>query len=97
MYLIVIGWIYVTLMMAVVEASGRSGTVLGGIATFILYGLTPMALLVYLMGSPARRRAIRAREAAPGQAQAASGEPDAGRQAPAAAQGESVAPVREEP
>ena len=97
MYLIVIGWIYVTLMMAVAEATSSTGTILGGIVTFVFYGLGPVALLVYLMGSPARRRAIKAREAAAGQAQAASGEPDAGGQAPAAAEGEGVAPVREEP
>ena len=96
MYLIVIGWIYVTLMMAVAEASSSTGTIVGGIATFVFYGLGPAALLVYLMGSPARRRAIRAREAAAQQAQAASGEPDAGRQAPAATQG-GIAPVRKEP
>ena len=97
MYLIVIGWIYVTLMMAVVEASSSTGTVLGGIVTFVFYGLAPMALLVYLMGSPARRRAIKAREAAAGLAQASSGEPDAGREPSAAAEGERVAPVRKEP
>ena len=39
MYLIVIGWIYdVTLLMGVMEASSRTGTVWGGIATFVLYG-----------------------------------------------------------
>ena len=97
MYLIVIGWIYVTLMMAVAEAASSTGTILGGIVTFVFYGLAPMALLVYLMGSPARRRAIKAREAAAGQTQTTSGEPDAGRQPPAAAQGEGVAPVRKEP
>ncbi|OOG52003.1 hypothetical protein [Polaromonas sp. C04] len=97
MYLIVIGWIYVTLMMAVAEAASSTGTLLGGIATFVFYGLAPMALLVYLMGSPARRRAIKAREAAAGQAEAASSEPDAGGQPPAAAEGEGVAPVRKEP
>lgn len=98
MYLIVIGWIYVTLMMAVAEAASSTGTVLGGIVTFVFYGLGPVALLVYLMGSPARHRAIKAREAAAaGQTQAASGKPDAGSKAPAAAEGEGVAPVRKEP
>ena len=64
MYLIVIAWLYVALMMAVVEATHTSGTVLGAIVTFLLYGAAPVALVVYLMGSPARRRAIKAREAA---------------------------------
>jgi hypothetical protein len=97
MYLIVIGWMYVTLMMAVVQASSSVGTIVGAIATFVFYGLAPMALLVYLMGSPARRRAIKAREAAARPAQATSGEPDAGSEPPTAAEGERVAPVRKEP
>ena len=97
MYLIVIGWIYVTLLIGVMEASSRTGIVWGGIATFVLYGLAPMAWLVYLTGSPARRRTIKASEVAGRQAQATSDEPDTGRKAPAAAQGERVASVRKEP
>ena len=64
MYLVPIAWLYVTLMMAVAEASNSNGTVLGAVITFVLYGLLPVALVVYLMRSPARRRAIRQREAA---------------------------------
>ncbi|MEO7128589.1 MAG: hypothetical protein ABI040_06955 [Rhodoferax sp.] len=97
MYLIVIGWIYVTLLMGVVEASSSTGTILGGMGTFVFYGLAPMALLVYVMGSPARRRAIKAREAASAPAQTSSGEPDAGCEAPAGTEGTRVAPVRKEP
>lgn len=89
MYLIPIAWLYVTLMMAVAEASNTTGTVLGGIITFVLYGLGPVALLMYLMGAPARRRAIKAREAA----ERASLQPDAGGHAAADA---TVAPVRKE-
>lgn len=61
-HLIVIGWLYVALMMAVAEATNTTGTVLGAIFTFLLYGLAPVALVVYLMGTPGRRRAIRERE-----------------------------------
>lgn len=63
MYILVIGWLYVALMMAVAEAMHSNGTVLGGIITFALYGLGPVALVVYLMQSPARRKARKAREA----------------------------------
>lgn len=97
MYLIVIGWIYVTLLMGVVEASSSTGTIFGGIGTFVFYGLAPMALLVYVMRSPARRRAIQAREATSAPTQANSGEPDAGCEAPAGAEGARVAPMRKEP
>ncbi len=91
MYLVLIAWLYVTLMMAVAEATSSQGTVLGAIVTFILYGVGPVSLLMYLLRTPARRKALRAREAAE------SVEPDAGSHAPAAAQGDAVAPVRKEP
>lgn len=88
--LVVTGWLYVALMMAVAEAMHPRGGVLGAIFTFVLYGVGPVALLIYLMGRKARRQARQAREAA---AAAASGQPDAGGQ-PAA---DAVPPVREEP
>ena len=112
MYLIVITWAYVTLMMAVAEATSPQGTLLGALVTFALYGLLPMGILVYILGTPGRKRKIKAREAAEQAAydaeQAAlaaqhaavgpdSAAPDAGSQAPAAAQGHAVAPVRKEP
>lgn len=64
MYLVVIAWMYVVLMMSVAEATHSTGTVLGALITFVLYGLGPVTLVVYLMRAPARRRAIKAREAA---------------------------------
>jgi hypothetical protein len=63
MYLVAIGWIYVVLMMAVAEAMSSQGTVLGAVITFALYGLLPLAIVLYIMGSPMRRRARLAREA----------------------------------
>jgi len=100
MYLVPIAWIYVTLMMALVEGTSSQGSVLGAIITFVLYGLLPVALVMYLLGTPARRRAQRARERAEDAASAdrVSGgavEPDAGGHATAATQDEAVAPVRE--
>ncbi|SDP91676.1 hypothetical protein SAMN05216303_11031 [Rhodoferax sp. OV413] len=96
MYIVPIGWIYVALMMAVAEATNSNGTVLGGVMTFVLYGLGPVTLVVYLMGAPARRRAIKRREAAEHAAQQAvqlAAKPDAGSHAAA----DPVAPVRKEP
>jgi hypothetical protein len=63
MYIVAIGWLYVALMMSVVEATNSNGTVLGAVITFVLYGAAPVALVMYILGTPARRRAIRAREA----------------------------------
>ncbi len=62
MYLVIIAWIYVVLMMSVAEATNTNGTVLGALVTFFLYGVGPAALLAYLMGTPARNRAIKKRE-----------------------------------
>lgn len=112
MYLLVIGWLYVAFMMAIAEAFHANGSVLGAIVTFVFYGLMPTALAVYLMGTPSRRRAVKAREAeqtaaaiaaltpppAPREALvAASTQPDAGGQAATAAQATGVAAVREKP
>jgi len=48
MYLLLIGWLYVTLMMAVAEATNTTGSILGALVTFVLYGMLPVALVVYL-------------------------------------------------
>jgi len=99
-YLVVIAWMYVVLMMAVAEATNSTGSVLGAIVTFFLYGLMPMALVVYLMGTPQRRRRIKAREAqqhaADLAAQAASAQPDTGGHPATAAEESGVAPVGKE-
>lgn len=96
MHLVVIAWLYVALMMAVAEATSSNGTVLGAIFTFLLYGLAPIALVVYLMMTPSRRRAQRARDDAERQTAIEAAKvplttPDAGGEAPA----DPVTPVRE--
>ena len=95
MTIVAIGWLYVAMMMAVAEATNSTGTLLGAIVTFLLYGVGPVALVIYLMRSPGRRRARKAREAAEWQAQrdAASAQPDAGGE-PAA---DAVPAVRKKP
>ena len=89
MYIVAIGWLYVALMMSVAEATNTTGTVLGAIVTFVLYGALPVCLVLYLMGTPGRKRRIKAREAA----ERASLQPDAGSHPPA----DPVAPVGKEP
>lgn len=100
MVLVLIGWLYVTLMMAVAEATNTTGSILGAVVTFVLYGLLPVALVVYLMRTPVRRKALRRRaeqERAEAASSGASVAPDAGGHAPAATEGAVVAPVRKEP
>ena len=75
MYLVAIAWMYVVLMMAVAEATAPQGTVIGAVFTFLLYGVLPMGIVLYIMGTPGRRRALRAAEAA-AEVSAASAAPD---------------------
>jgi mannose/fructose/N-acetylgalactosamine-specific phosphotransferase system component IID len=91
MYIVAIAWIYVALMMSVAEATNTNGSVLGAIVTFILYGVAPVSLVVYLMRSPGRKRAIKAKEAEESNLL----DPNTSSHAPAAAESDSVAPVRE--
>jgi membrane protein implicated in regulation of membrane protease activity len=63
MYLVLIAWMYVAFMMAIAEATSPIGSLLGAAITFLLYGVLPMSVVGYIMGSPARRRAIKAKEA----------------------------------
>ena len=97
MYLVPLAWIYVTLMMAVAEATNDNGTLLGAIMTFVLYGLLPVGLVLYFMGTPTRKRArIQAEaqaDAAKAAMQAASNPPDTRSEAAA----DAVAAVRKEP
>lgn len=96
MYLIAIAWIYVVLMMAVAEALSTQGTVLGAVITFVMYGAAPLSVVLYIMGTPMRRRQRRAAETAadalPPEV-AVSAAPDGGGHAA----GDGVAPVRKEP
>lgn len=52
MHLIVIAWLYVTILMAATEPS-----LVGALLTFGLYGLAPLAIFLYLFGR--RRRSMR--------------------------------------
>ncbi len=51
MYVIAIGWLYVTLLMAATEPNLTAGAL-----TFTFYGLAPLALFLWLFGTPQRRR-----------------------------------------
>lgn len=92
--LVAIAWLYVALMMAVAEATSPVGSVLGALFTFVFYGVGPVALVLYLLGTPLRRKHRRAVEAAEASAAAS---PDRGGEPPAVAEQRPVAPEREEP
>ena len=85
MHLLAIAWSYVVLMMAAAEATSSTGTLLGAIFIVLFYGVLPLSIAMFLLGTPARRRAA--------QASARPVDPDHGRHAP----GDPVVPEREEP
>jgi Mg2+/citrate symporter len=74
MYLVAIAWGYVALLMAAAEALSPQGTVFGALVTLLLYGVLPLSLLMYILGTPGRKRRRRAAEA--------SAQADAGGHAP---------------
>lgn len=51
MLIVAIAWIYVVLMMSLTEHS-----VVAGIMTFLLYCVLPLTIILYLMGTPQRKR-----------------------------------------
>ena len=94
MQIIAIGWAYVVLMMVLAEALGPSGSVLGALVTLLLYGVLPMAIVLYVGGARGRARARHQAEMAGRAAASASGDVDPGRGGEPA--GDAVAAVREE-
>ena len=91
MYLVAVGWMYVVLLMTVAEATGSNGSLLGALVTFVLYGVLPLSIVMYLLRTPGRRAARRAQ--ASGHVDATATDPDSGGHAP----GDPVAPERKEP
>jgi hypothetical protein len=71
MWIVAIAWMYIATTMALAEGVSPQGTWLGASITFLLYGVAPLSLVLYLMGAPARRKAIRAAELAERPAEAA--------------------------
>ena len=109
-WIVALAWMYVASLMALAEATDPQGTVLGAIVTFVFYGIAPLALLMYLLSTPARRKARLSAEARAAEAEAGNGnaaglparptdsgaplEPDAGGLPTGATR---VAPERKEP
>jgi hypothetical protein len=71
MYIIAIAWLYVTVLMAATEAN-----ITAGVLTFVIYGLLPSALFIWVIGTPQRRRIRLARESLLNIAKQELGEPD---------------------
>jgi hypothetical protein len=87
MYIVAIAWFYVVVLMALAEGLAAGGSWLGAAVTFVLYGLVPGSIALYLVGTPSRRAARRRAEAS------AARDPDGSGHAT----GDAVATVGEEP
>lgn len=51
MYIVAIAWLYVAILMSITETN-----VTAGVLTLVFYGLLPLGLLLWLVGTPVRRR-----------------------------------------
>lgn len=67
MYIVAIAWIYVVFMMSITEES-----VVAGVMTFVLYGILPLTIILYIMGTPQRKRRRAAQASTEAQQMAAS-------------------------
>jgi predicted membrane channel-forming protein YqfA (hemolysin III family) len=85
LYIVALAWMYVVLMVALVEAFSPQGTVLGAVFTVVGWGLIPLSVVLYILAPPSRRAARRAAES--------TAKPDGGGHAA----GDPVAPERKEP
>ena len=59
MYIVAIGWLFVITMMAITATSFLSGAV-----TLLCWGVLPLGLLLWIAGTPQRRRRAASRDAA---------------------------------
>ena len=58
MLIIIIAWLYVVILMSMTEHSA-----IAGVMTFLLYGVLPLSVVVYLLNTPARRARRKAAQA----------------------------------
>jgi hypothetical protein len=60
LYIVAIGWMFVVVMVSVAEALAPQGSLLGAALTFLGWGVLPLSIVLYILGTPLRRRARRA-------------------------------------
>ena len=94
MHIVAIAWVFVVVLMAVAEATSTQGTVLGAFFTLLLYGALPLSIVMYVLGTPGRKRARQLAEAAE---QAAVSAAAADGDGSGHAAGAGLAPERKEP
>ncbi len=60
LYLVALAWIYVVLLMALAEVFSPQGTLLGALFTVLVWGVLPLSIVLYILATPARRKARQA-------------------------------------
>jgi hypothetical protein len=63
MHIVALAWMFVVLLLGLAEATSPQGTWLGAFFTLLLYGALPLAIVLYVLGTPMRRRARQAAKA----------------------------------
>ncbi len=95
LYVVALAWMYVVLMVALVELFSPQGTAVGALFTVLGWGLIPLSVVLYILATPGRRAARRgarqSRGPAPGRSQASARASPRGR-ARAASKGSSHHP-----
>jgi hypothetical protein len=89
-HVVAAAWLFVVLLVAVVEATSPQGSVLGALGTVLAWAVLPLGLLLYVMGATAR---IQRRRQANKPTAASTADADGRGHAP----GDAVAAEREEP
>ena len=59
MYIVAIGWLFVIIMMAI-----TANSFLSGLAQLLFFGILPLGLFLWIVGTPERRRRAVLRNAA---------------------------------
>lgn len=85
LYVVALAWMYVVVMVALVEVFSPQGSALGALFTVIGWGVIPLSVVLYILATPARRAARRA--------EASAANPDCGSHAA----GDVVAPEGKKP
>ena len=86
MLIVAIGWLFVVALFAMVQMASPQGSLLVALLLVFGAGVLPLAVVLYVMGAPGRRRRRKLAEDALGP------DPDAGGHAA----GDAVTPKREE-
>lgn len=55
---VAVGWLYVVVLMAVAAVAGPQGSWLQGLLVLVFLGICPLAVVLYILATPARKRRL---------------------------------------